>query len=218
MTTETHPHVTTTPMLLDRFAPRYDFTASEHVVVDAPVDATYRAVRHLDLLTVHSWLTDATFWVRELPERVRGRVPPQRPTRMTLEDLDARGGMVLLGEDPGHEVAFGAIGRFWPPIGRWRQTNRTEFAEFGEPGLGKIAAAYSVRPYGADRTLLSYEARTVLDDPVSRRWFAYYWRTVSPLVRAGMRATLRAAKQAAESTAGSGAGSGAGDPADGTGS
>jgi hypothetical protein len=186
-------------MLLDRFAPRYDFTAIEHLVVDASPGATYEAVRHLDLLTVNSRLTDAAFWLRGLPERLRRRVPRRKPASLTLDDIDAGGDAVLLGEDPGREVVFGAVGRFWTPVVRWHEISADEFAGFDQPGLGKIAMAYSVRPYGAQRTLLSHETRVILDDPMARRGFGSVWATVAPLFRAVMRATLRAAKRSAES-------------------
>jgi hypothetical protein len=45
--------------------------------------------------------------------------------------------------------------------------------------------------------LATYDIRTTLDEPITRRIFMLYWRTVSPFVKAIMRATLRtAAKQA----------------------
>jgi hypothetical protein len=56
-------------MLLDRYLPRYTATVTEHTVVDADVATTWRAQRELDLLTVHTPLLDAVFFVRGLPER-----------------------------------------------------------------------------------------------------------------------------------------------------
>jgi hypothetical protein len=37
-----------------------------------------------------------------------------------------------------------------------------EFAAFAEPGWGRIAAGFSLLPYGTARTLVSYEARTAI--------------------------------------------------------
>jgi hypothetical protein len=184
--------------VLDRVAAGYDHDVIEHVVVDAPVHDTYRAARQLDLLTVSTRLTRAAYWIRGLPERLRRRIPPRTPTRMTLDDLTTDGDWVMLGERPDREVTFGAAGRFWTPVARWHRVDPAEFAEFDQPGLGRIAAALSVRPFGADRTLLSYETRTLFTDKPTRRRFNWYWLTVSPFIRAIMRATLRTAKQEAE--------------------
>ncbi|SDX75442.1 hypothetical protein SAMN05216215_1014159 [Saccharopolyspora shandongensis] len=185
--------VTERSVSVDDFAARYDVGAAEHLVVDAPPEVVYRSLRHLDLLTIGSRTADLAMWVRGLPERLKRRVPPRAPTRLTYDDLCASGDWVLLGERPGQEVVFGAVGRFWTPIVRMEEVTAEEFAEYGKPGRGKIVASFSVRPYGRRGSLATYDIRTTLDDPITRRIFALYWRTVSPFVKSIMRATLRAA-------------------------
>lgn len=183
---------------IDDFAAEFDFAAAEHLVVDKRPDAMYSAIRNLDLLTIHSRVADLAMWARSLPERLRRRVPPRQPTRLTYDDLVTSGDWVLLGEQRGREVIFGAAGRFWTPIVRWETAEVEEFARYGKPGRGKIIASFSVRPYGRDKTLMTYDIRTVLNDPITRLVFGLYWWTVKTFVRAIMRATMRtAAEQAA---------------------
>ena len=71
------------------------------------------------------------------------------------------------------------------------------FAAFAEPGWGRIAANFSLRPYGT-RTLVSYDVRTVTADPDSERRFARYWRIIRPFVGHIMRAALAAVRVEAE--------------------
>ncbi|MEV5410197.1 hypothetical protein AB0K60_15350 [Thermopolyspora sp. NPDC052614] len=189
-------------LLIDSFMGQYDFSRLEHIVVEAPTDATYRAARELDLMSVGGPLVKALMWARELPHRLPGRLgrrpAPPRPERATLDDLDSGTDWVLLGERPGSEVVFGVVGTFWRPDIVWRRVEAADFASFAEPGWGKIAANFSVRPYGAGRTLLVYEARTRLTDPRSRTRFRWYWAAVSPFVGAVLRAALRSIKRDAE--------------------
>ncbi|MDA3624052.1 hypothetical protein OU415_01310 [Saccharopolyspora sp. WRP15-2] len=197
--------VTERSVTIDDFAPRCDVGVAEHVVTDAPPEEMYRALRYLDLLDIHSRIADFAWWMRGLPERIERRVPPREPTRLTFDDLCTSGEWVLLGEQPGREVVFGAVGRFWTPIVRMEEISAVEFPGYGKPGRGKIAAAFSVRPYGRGGSIATYDVRTMLDDPITRRIFTLYWRTVRPFVRAIMRATLRtAAKRAVRPDAGSG--------------
>ena len=95
-------------------------------------------------------------------------------------------------------VVFGAVGRFWRPVIDWRQVGPDEFAEFDEPGWGKIAANFSVNRYGEQHTLLSYQCRTVTTDPDSRRRFRRYWWLIRPFVAHIMRATVATIKADAE--------------------
>ena len=47
-------------------------------------------------------------------------------------------GWLLLGEVPGPEMVFGAVGTFWKPNITWHELTADQFAGFEEPGWGKI--------------------------------------------------------------------------------
>jgi hypothetical protein len=101
-----------------------------------------------------------------------------------------RGEWVRLGEDPPHEVAFGAIGRFWAGETAWETINAEGFETFQLPGYARIGCNFSLRPYGAAQTLVSYECRTQATDDVARRGFLRYWRPLSPLIGVVLRSQL----------------------------
>jgi hypothetical protein len=184
-------------LILDSFMGDYDFTCVQHIVVNASTDTTYATARTLDFLSVRGPLINALMWMRGLPQRLSRTPAPPLPEHATLDDL-ADGDWVMLGENPGSEVAFGAVGMFWQPNIKWRRVDPADFTAFAEPGWGKIAANFSVRPYGLGRTLLTYEARTSLTDRQARRRFRWYWLTVSPFVAVVLRTTLRTIKREAE--------------------
>lgn len=179
----------TEELVIDSMMPTYDAVIAEHLVVATDPGQTFTAARNLDLLTVHSPLLDVSMWLRALPARMVGKAAPPVPELVIREDMGLPG-WTFLGERLNREIAFGAVGRFWQPAIEWRDVAVADFADFDEPGWGKIAANLSVRPYGA-ATLLSYECRTVTTDSDSRRRFLRYWRVVRPFVGHIMRATLR---------------------------
>ena len=197
-------------MLIDRALSRFDFTRVEHLVVEADPETTYAAVRRLDFLKVHSPLMDAAMWVRGVPDKVaratgRRTEPPHELPSLTFDGMvdGERGlpGWLKLGEDPPREIAFGAIGKFWQMDITWLDPvpeTMEGFTAFDDADWGKIAANFSVRPYGDGRSLLSYEARTAMTDEASRTRFGRYWTVVSPFVGVIMRATLHTVKEDAE--------------------
>ena len=143
-------------------------------------------------MTVHSPLLDAAFWVRGLPARVRGReVPPPATLRIGDGDAAPLPGWVSLGVAAPHEIALGAVGRFWTPSIEWHPVPAEEFPGFTEPGWGRIAISFSLRDYGARRTLVTYECRTAVPDESSRRAFLRYWTIIRPFVGHIMRVTLQ---------------------------
>jgi hypothetical protein len=188
----------TETMLLDRYLPHYSVTLAEHTVVDADVATTWRALRELDLLQVHTPLLDAAFFVRGLPDRIAdllGRVSTaEAPERLTLTgEGGGLPGWLALGETAEREIVLGAIGKFWQPKIEWYDVSATtpdEFAAFAKPGWGRVAIGMSLRPYGSDRTLVSYEARTAVLDTASARKFAWYWLVIRPFAAHIMRAVL----------------------------
>lgn len=187
-------------LLADRFAPRYDYMQARHLVVDAPPAQTYAAVRTLDLTDLGGRIVDAAFWARGLPERWKKRHhdTPRHRTRLTLDDLAAGSEWVILGEWTGTEIVAGVGGRFWKPVVEWRRIEPDEFAEFAEPGYGKIVMSLSVRPYGEARSLLSCDVRVTLTDSASRAKFRAYWTVAAPFVAAVQASMLRTIARHAE--------------------
>lgn len=178
-------------LILDAVAEHADVTIAAHTIVAAPPQTVFGVAKSLDLLRVRTPLLTASFWVRGLPARLAGRdVTPPGP--LTLDGPTGLPGWMVLGEHPGHEIVFGAVGDFWHPIIRWNlEVTPDRFAQFAEPGWGKIACNYSTIGYGRHHTLLSYECRTTITDDGSRATFARYWWLVRPFVQHVMNATAR---------------------------
>lgn len=184
--------------LLDKHLPVYDMAVTEHLVVAAEAAVTYRAVRELDFLTVRSPLLLAAMAVRGLPDRLRGRAPAAPAHLRLTGDDPGLAGWLSLGVDPGHAVAFGAVGTFWTPQIVWHDLRHGDYRDFDEPGWGKIACQIRVHPDGPDRTVVTYECRTGTTDPVSRQSMARYWWLIRPFVSHILRATLKQVRDDAE--------------------
>ncbi len=189
------------PLLLDRYVDAADASVAAHLIVDAPSDVTFEAARTLDLLEVRTPLLAASFWARGLPAKLLRRPQPPPPEQLTLEGDLSLPGWMLLDQEPGREIVFGAVGVFWTPTIRWNlDVAPPEFAAFDEPGWGKIACNYSTPSYGERRTLLTYECRTLTTDDESRRLFHRYWWLIRPFVQHIMDATVRTIAVRAEAT------------------
>jgi hypothetical protein len=183
--------------ILDHQLPAYDVAIAEQTLIDADADTTWAALEELDLLQVRTPVITAAFWVRSIPDRLR-RHPVPVPPEIRLRNGVDLPGWVGLGQRPGRELAFGAVGRFWKGSIEWHDVEPDHFATFAEPGYGKIAASFSIQPYGEDQSLLTYHCRTGTTDEGSRRAFARYWRLIQPFVGHIMRAAVTAVRDDAE--------------------
>ena len=186
-----------TSLLIDTFMPTCDVAIAEHVIVRRDPATTFRAVRELDFMSIHTPVLDLAMWARGVPARLTGRAV-EPPPRLVLSEGDALPGWVLLGETAGHEIAFGAVGKFWQSSIEWRDVEADEFAAFAEPGWGKIAADLSVVPYGERAALLTYECRTKTFDERPEQMFARYWKLIGPFVGHILRATVHTIRENAE--------------------
>lgn len=169
---------------IDRVLPDYHAVVRRHRVVDAPPDAVYDAALAADLTRLGP-VVGVLGALRAAPLRIgawlRGTTLSE-PESFTFGDLPTRGTWVRLADVPGEEFVFGAVGKVWQPDIEWVELGSREFRTFDRPGYARIAAGLSVRPYGHDRTLVTYEARTAGTDPVAERRFGRYWRLVRPFV------------------------------------
>ena len=145
-------------MIIDEQLPVYDVVVVEHLVVAADRETTLAVATELDFLTVRTPLLTTAMWLRVLPDRLRHR--PTAAGQVRPADGVGLPGWLSLGVREDSEVAFGAVGKFWQTNIEWRDVPLTEFAGFAEPGWGKIACNFTVRPYGTGTTLLTYECRT----------------------------------------------------------
>jgi hypothetical protein len=185
-------------MLLDDLMPKFDATRIEHRVIDGQPAKVYEVVIHVDFLDAmrRRPIVRGLFALRAAAERVaatmrRSRVlSPPEPAALRLGEMPEHGDWVRLGADPPNEFAFGVIGRFWGGATTFEQIDSSAFRSFDSPGYAKIAASLTLRPYGDQRTLLSYEARTQATDETARRAFLRYWTLVSPGVGIVMRSLL----------------------------
>ena len=189
-------------VLLDQQLSSYEARQFAAVVVDAPADRAYAAVRALDPDQVARSFPPmrALGWLRALPAQLAGgRRRDVSTAEGTLPAGEATNAFVVLADDGEAEFVVGMVGKFMTPTQlEFRQITPEEFTTFAEPGYGKVALNFRVRPYGRTRSLLSTETRTVTTDPVSRERFQRYWQLVGPVAGLIMRRWLRLAKRNAE--------------------
>ena len=143
-------------VLLDRQLPTYEARQFAATVVDAPAARTYAAVRALD------------------PDQVANSFPPMRALGwLRARRSPAAGrGCVRAGRDPSGRGGGGCVRRprrGWrggvrggdgrevhdPDSARVPPDRAGDFPTFSEPGYGKVALNFRVRPYGRTRSLLS---------------------------------------------------------------
>ena len=182
---------------LDDYLPTFDVTQRRHIVVDATPGEAYEAVRQVNLMRIGlgpRLLGELRYLPERLFARVRGTEPPEMPDSVTIDDLAADSPYVVLAEAPGEEVVLGAVGKFWQPAIEWVDIDPDEFESFGRPGYAKLAIGITVVPYGSDRSLITYEARTETTSPTARRLFRLYWTLIGPFAGYLMGRVLETAK------------------------
>jgi hypothetical protein len=189
------------PDLLDTHLSAYDVVLTEHLVVAAEPEVVFAAAKGFDFLTTDAKAVTALMTLRTVPGRLRGRPAATPPTLRLATDAAALPGWVNLGEIPGRELVFGAVGTFWRADIKWHDVPAQEFAAFAEPGWGKIACHLLVRPDGPGRSILSYECRTATTDLTSRAQMSRYWWLIRPFVAYILRAVLRTIRGNVESHA-----------------
>jgi hypothetical protein len=181
--------------LLDAHLPSYDVVLTEHVVIEAATDVVFEAAKSFDFMTTKSPLVTALMTARSVPSRLLGRPVLTPPSLMLASESGTLPGWLVLGEVPGREVVFGAVGTFWKPDIEWHELSADRFASFAEPGWGKIACHLLVRPDGPGRSILSYECRTATTDPLSQAQMSRYWWLIRPFVAYVLRAVIRTVRE-----------------------
>jgi hypothetical protein len=181
--------------VLDEWLAAYDLGERHELLVAADRPAVRESIDELDLLRVP--IVAALFAARSLPALLTDRGWRDRPRRLGLHELTARGFRLLADRDDG--IVLGLAGRFWTARGGIVPLAEGEFERFDGPGHVRCAWSIELGERDGD-TLLATETRVAAADDGAREKMARYWRVIGPfsgLVRLEMlRAIARRAERA----------------------
>ena len=170
-------------MLLDQIMPTYQFNTVHSTVIHAPAEKIFAAIIETRVSDVP--LFNALFQIRSYPGYItsRGKGYFINNDMAILEQVFTRLGFIMLAEDPGREMVFGAIGRWWRLWGAepYEVQDTDHFARFDTPGYAAVAGNFRVDlddPSGETR--LWHETRIFTFDQPTRRKFALYWLLIYP--------------------------------------
>src|SRR3954454_17627300 len=114
-------------MLIDEFMPRWDVSIAAHAIVRRDPAVAFRAAADLAFMAVHTPLLNLAMRAPGLPARMTGRASePAR--RLVLAKSDPAPGWRMRAEAPDRALAFGAVGKCWPPSMEWRDVPVETFA------------------------------------------------------------------------------------------
>ena len=168
------------PTQLERVLPRSDASELHQRWLAASVEESWAALLATTAREVR--LLGPLMALRRLPAWLLRRSAGGGKAATPLFGALQQAGFVQVAEEPGREIVFAVIGRFWSPIGNRpvRGINDlADFAGFDEPGYAKAAISFLARREGAGTRLLT-ETRVLGTDAVARRRFLRYWRLVRP--------------------------------------
>jgi hypothetical protein len=184
---------------LDEFAPVYQFNEFHSIEINASRERTYDAIRQVTAGEIRLLRTLA--WIRRF-----GRPSPpgvlNAPQEEPVLDVALHSGFLLLAEEPGREIVFGALVR--APAG-WRRAAKPtaeDFKTLSAPGFALASMNFRIEEVGPNRCVVTTETRVFATDPSSRRKFGEYWHVIYPGSALIRRMWLQAIKNRAEGVPG----------------
>jgi hypothetical protein len=155
---------------LDRFMPRPDVRERHEGLIKAPATIVFDVAMQLDPQAIP--LVRAIFWLRG--KFMGATAVARKPQGLVAETMSL--GWGVLWHRQGRELVMGAVTRPWQADVTFRSVAAEQFAEFGEPGLVKIAWTLEAEPLGEELTRFGTETRALATDAAARTKFMRYWR------------------------------------------
>ncbi len=161
---------------LDDIVPVYHYSERHTRHINAPPDRVYAAARAVTAneISLFQTFTRIRRLGRETPESILNA-----PAGEPLLDVALRSGFVLLADDPGREIVFGAV--VLEPEGARGHGPVTPagYRALDAPGFVKAAMNFQIEPHqGGSR--VTTETRVAGTDTNAIRAFTPYWRTILP--------------------------------------
>ncbi len=180
-------------MRLDEFVPAFQFSEFHSIRISAPKDRVNAAIRTVTPEEIRFYKT--LTWIRRFgrPSPPGVLNPPER--RPILENFTS-GSFLLLAEDPGREIVFGAA----KAGANVHREPGEDFKVLQGAPLIKIAMNFRIEPVDAAPCMLTTETRVYVAGSQALHGFAAYWRMIYPGSSLIRREWLRAIKRRAEAT------------------
>ncbi|KAF0812995.1 hypothetical protein IGB42_02391 [Andreprevotia sp. IGB-42] len=176
--------------LIDTYLPVFQFRERHSLPVDAPPAALMDAVMQPEI-TDDPWM-QRFIKLREWPSRALGKLGGGN--RLANRGAFGLGDFVLLGRDADHEIALGAVGKFWRfDYGLVPMADATAFSHFSNRGTPKLVLNFRIETGADGQHRLSTETRIFCNDRLSYLRFLPYWcliRPVSGLIRRRLLARI----------------------------
>ena len=165
--------------ILDGFVPAYQFAESHTILIAAPRERVFAAIR--DVTASEIALFRTLTWIRRFgrpgPENILNP-PPNEP----ILGVALRSAFLKLAEEPSREIVLGtlvAAPRGWRPNLDKKPTPE-DFKALQAPGFVLAAINFRVEDSANGGTLLTTETRIYATDASTKKKFAAYWRTIYP--------------------------------------
>jgi len=165
--------------MLDRLIAAPRLLELDHADLGAPATRVWELVRYENL--ARSPLIRGLFAVRGLPDRLRGKKDDADIRIDRLTSTAERPGFQVLAEEPGFEVAVGAIGKVWQASIPFVHVPDAEaFRAFDEPDFVKVAWSVRVLPRGEQACRVEVEVRVDATSDEAWRHFERYFTVIGP--------------------------------------
>jgi len=180
-------------MRLDEFVPVFQFSEFHSIRISAPKDRVDAAIRTVTPEEIRFYKT--LTWIRRFGRPAPAGVLNAPERRPILENFTS-GSFLLLAEDPGREIVFGAA----KAGANVHRKPGEDFKVLQGAPLIKIAMNFRIETVDAAHCMLATETRVYAAGSQALRGFAAYWRMIYPGSSLIRREWLRAIKRRAEAT------------------
>lgn len=180
---------------LDEFAPAWQVREVHRILVHAPADHAYRAIKEVTAREIRFYR--ALTWLRRLGRPGPADIlnpPPDRP----LLEVATQTRFLLLADEPGREVVIGTV--VISPPGAARPVTAEQYRRLAGPSWARATMNFLIEPRGSG-CVVTTETRIHATDTRTRRRFRLYWTLIYPGSALIRRMWLRGIKRRGEAEA-----------------
>ena len=162
---------------IDEFAPQFHFQEHHDIIVAAPPDRVYTAIKSVsaDQIRLFQVFTAIRRLGMRGPESILN-APNQQP----ILDVAVRTGFLLLSENPPREIVLGTVVVAPPGTPQPSSFTGESFKALTQPGYAKATMNFLVTDLGNGTTHVDTETRVFATDDVALKRFTAYWRIIFP--------------------------------------